>query len=160
IASAVKFNDATPVNPVEPVVSWNWNFGDGVFAATQNTSHIYTIPNVYNVILQVTTSFGCSDTTLIKVRVGAVPKPFFTASSICNNDSTRFSDGTTNPNNVSRVTQYIWDFGDGKILSGDSVNFGTAWNKGNVPVLPNPDSISGTYKNPFHKYRNYQTYVV
>jgi hypothetical protein len=160
IASAINFNDATPVNPVEPVVSWKWDFGDGAISSTQNTSHIYTIPSVYNVILQVTTSFGCSDTTLFKVRVGAVPIPFFTASSICNNDSTRFTDGTTNPNNVSRITKYIWDFGDGKILTGDSTAFGTAWNKGNVQVLPNPDSISGTYKNPFHKYRNYQTYHV
>jgi hypothetical protein len=160
IASAINFNDATPVNPVEPVVSWRWDFGDGASSSTKTTSHTYINPNIYSVTLQVTTSFGCTDTTLIKVRVGAVPVPFFKASSICNNDSTRFTDYTTNPNNVSRITKYIWDFGDGKVLSGDSVSFGTSWNKGNVSVLPNPDSISGTYKNPFHKYRNYQTYLV
>ncbi|MBI3483089.1 MAG: PKD domain-containing protein, partial [Bacteroidetes bacterium] len=160
IASAINFDDATPVNPVEPVVSWRWDFGDGAQSSTKTTSHIYTLPNIYNVTLQVTTSFGCSDTTLVKVRVGAVPLPKFKASSICNNDSTRFTDLTTNPNNVSRITKFIWDFGDGKILSGDSATFGTSWNKGNVPVLPNPDSISGTYKNPFHKYRKFSTYTV
>ncbi len=160
IASAINFDDATPVNPVEPVVSWRWDFGDGSGASTKTTSHTYINPNIYNVTLQVTTSFGCSDTTLVKVRVGAVPLPKFKASSICNNDSTRFTDLTTNPNNVSRITSFIWNFGDGKILSGDSTTFGTSWNKGNVAVLPNPDSISGTYKNPFHKYRNFSTYVV
>ncbi len=174
ISSAIQFNDQSPPTPTDPIVFWKWDFADGsapVFS--QNPSHIYTVPNVYKVIFQVATSFGCSDTTSTKVRVGAVPVVKFTASSICNNDRTRFTDRTTNPNHVSYITKYTWDFGDGtEPLVGDSIWY-TNWNKGLVfvdtvntlvpplyyKVIP-PDSAgsSGTFKVPLHKYAAYGTY--
>ncbi|GHN01324.1 hypothetical protein WSM22_28130 [Cytophagales bacterium WSM2-2] len=161
IASAINFNDASSVNSPETIIGWKWDFGDSSTPDTRpNPSHSYSTPSIYTVNLLVTSSFGCSDITSTQVRVGAVPVPKFIASSICNNDSTKFKDLTQNPNNVSRVVNYEWRFGDGKVLIGDSTAFGTAWNKGNVAVLPNSDSISGTYKNPYHKYKNYKTYAV
>jgi PKD repeat protein len=159
ISSAIQFNDASPPTPTDPIVFWKWDFNDGsapVFA--QNPSHTYGTPNIYKVILQVATSFGCNDTTSTKVRVGAVPLVKYGASSICNNDSTKFKDLTTNPNNISRITTYTWDFGDGTTLVGDSATLAAAnppvaWNKGNVYVSP-----GGTFKDPFHQYATFGTY--
>ena len=158
IASAISFNDASVVNPLEPIVSWRWDFGDGTPPVYgQNPTHSYSIPKIYKVILQTTTSFGCSDTTSTKVRVGAVPVTKFNVSSICNNDSTKFKDLTTNPGGVSRIVKYTWDFGDGSpLLVGDSTTYGTAWNKGNVEILPL--NVAGTFKNPFHRYTTASTY--
>ncbi len=127
ISSAIDFQDASPPTPTDPIVFWKWDFNDGaapVFA--QNPSHNYSTPKIYKVVLQVATSFGCSDTTSTKVRVGAVPLVKFGASSICNNDSTKFQDRTTNPNNVSRIIKYTWDFGDGNTLVGDSLTYGSS----------------------------------
>ena len=152
IASAINFNDASAVNPAEPIVSWRWDFNDGsasVFA--KNPNHTYSIPKVYKVLLQVTTAFGCSDTVSKKVRVGAVPSVKFKASSICNNDSTKFKDFTNNPGGVSRIVKFTWDFGDGSpLLIGDSTSYGAAWNKGNVQIAPM--NKAGSFKNPYHHY--------
>jgi len=156
ISSAIQFNDVSPSTPIDPIVFWKWDFNDGsapVFA--QNPSHNYSTPKIYKVVLQVSTSFGCSDTTSQKVRVGAVPVVKFDASAICNNDFTKFKDLTTNPNNVSRITKYTWDFGDGNIVVGDSATYGTSWNQGNVSV---PGGSAGTFKDPWHNYATFGTY--
>ena len=44
-----------------PIASWQWNFGDGGTATTQNTSHTYTNANTYLVKLIVTDINGCKD---------------------------------------------------------------------------------------------------
>ena len=44
-----------------PIASWQWNFGDGGTATTQNTSHTYATANTYLVKLIVTDINGCKD---------------------------------------------------------------------------------------------------
>ncbi|MEA2103900.1 MAG: PKD domain-containing protein [Candidatus Cloacimonadota bacterium] len=38
-----------------PIVSWDWNFGDGYSANVQNPNHIYEQPGTYSVSLQIVT---------------------------------------------------------------------------------------------------------
>ncbi|MFN5323585.1 MAG: PKD domain-containing protein [Bacteroidota bacterium] len=45
-------------------VSWFWDFGDGNTSTLQNPTHIYANPGTYNVSLTITTSNGCSYTTV------------------------------------------------------------------------------------------------
>ncbi|MEO7307149.1 MAG: gliding motility-associated C-terminal domain-containing protein, partial [Ferruginibacter sp.] len=46
-----------------PIASWQWYFGDGGQANTQNTSHAYTAAGTYTVRLIVTDINGCIDST-------------------------------------------------------------------------------------------------
>ena len=44
-----------------PVTTWQWDFGDGAAANTQNTSHSYPAVGTYNVKLIITDINGCKD---------------------------------------------------------------------------------------------------
>jgi gliding motility-associated-like protein len=46
-----------------PIASWQWDFGDGGLANTQNTSHAYGAAGTYTVRLIVTDINGCIDST-------------------------------------------------------------------------------------------------
>lgn len=48
------------------IVTWQWNFGDGQFAGTQNTIHFYRADGTFAVSLFITNSFGCNSDTVVK----------------------------------------------------------------------------------------------
>ena len=43
------------------IVIWAWDFGDGTTSSAQNSTHHYASPGTYNVTLNVTDEYGCSD---------------------------------------------------------------------------------------------------
>lgn len=59
-----------------PPYTWEWDFGDGGSAATQNPTHIYTTPGVFDVTLTVTdsTSDSVSDTTTATITQALEPE--------------------------------------------------------------------------------------
>lgn len=66
------FTDLTIQN--QPVVAWQWDFGDGSPQSTlQNPSHQYLLPGIYTVSLIVTTDIGCRFGTTKQVRVYPCP---------------------------------------------------------------------------------------
>lgn len=60
VPSAVQFMDTA--NPDVPIVSWNWDFGDGGTSTQQNPEHTYTDPGVYTVTLVAVNAIGCTTT--------------------------------------------------------------------------------------------------
>lgn len=54
-----------------PITSWQWYFGDGGQATTQNTSYAYLVAGTYTVKLIVTDQNGCKDSS--SVIVNALP---------------------------------------------------------------------------------------
>ncbi|MBS1637008.1 MAG: PKD domain-containing protein [Bacteroidetes bacterium] len=98
--------------------SWNWTFGDGGTAASQNPPYTYTtVANAtantnYTVKLVVNTSHGCADSLTKTVTVFSLPTPGFTADSACFNSPTHLVDASNGNGNA--LTGYIWDYnGDG-----------------------------------------------
>lgn len=68
------------------IASWQWYFGDGGTANTQNTSHAYTAAGTYTVKLIVTDSIGCKDSTSINVNaLAGVNAEAGADTSICTN---------------------------------------------------------------------------
>ena len=66
VSLPVLFNDTSSSTPTE----WNWSFGDGTAnATTQNTTHTYTTPGVYNATLTATNAFGSTSAT---TRIGVI----------------------------------------------------------------------------------------
>ena len=49
--------------------SWNWDFGDGTFATTQNPVHSYPVPGKYTVCLSIQTSDGCVDNICNEITI-------------------------------------------------------------------------------------------
>jgi PKD repeat protein len=59
INQPVNFNGGTSrAQPGHQIVSYAWDFGDGTFGSGQTTSHSYSLPRAYKVILTVTDDTG------------------------------------------------------------------------------------------------------
>lgn len=54
----VQFVDASVSDPLDPITSWEWNFGDGYTSHEQNPVHVYTKAGVWVPSLIVTTQHG------------------------------------------------------------------------------------------------------
>ena len=114
---SVHFID-TSYTPSNPIVSWQWNFGNGnTYNGHFPPTQTYPV-GIYDVQLIITTQSGCKD-TLIKndyVTVGHIDSVHFTYNPTiaCSNDNVQFTSSTyiSVPHNNNEVT-YFWDFGDG-----------------------------------------------
>ncbi len=58
-----------------PAYTWSWDFGDGGSAATQNPTHIYTAPGVFDVTLTVTDSTSSSASNTTTATITQAPEP-------------------------------------------------------------------------------------
>lgn len=63
---AVEFEDLSQSDPGRPIISWEWDFGDGTKSSEQHPRHIYTSPGKYGVSLTISDRAG---------RKAAVTKP-------------------------------------------------------------------------------------
>ena len=87
--STVNFTDLSSSN----TIGWNWNFGDGDTALSQNPSHAYTTPGTYYVSLN---ALGCSssdmayDTITVQGAPVATIVPDSLSASIACGDSATF----------------------------------------------------------------------
>ena len=94
-----------------PISSWQWAFGDGGTANTQNTGHQYQATGNYTVKLVVTDANGCKDSASIIVNVaGANSSDFSFELNACNPLSVQFISNAPLP-----VNNY-WSFGDNGTL--------------------------------------------
>ena len=68
--------------------SWNWDFGDNTSASIENPTHLYNDAGVFNVVLIVTNSQGCSDsiTKIVTVEEGMYVPNIFTPNNDLSND--------------------------------------------------------------------------
>ena len=98
------------VNSPDPVVKYEWNFGDGTTSSLQNPSHSFTDTSIYNVTAIITTQSGCSDTLTSFVHGGIKPKSNFKGAPnvICPLDPVKFTNLSS-----SIANSWFWAFGDG-----------------------------------------------
>lgn len=99
------------VNTNEPVVSYEWDFGDGTTSTQENPTHIYG-EGIFDIRLIITTASGCRDTAFVTggIRAGIRPTAAFDATprNTCAYMPVVFSDLST-----GTITDWFWDFGDG-----------------------------------------------
>ncbi|MEO9005475.1 MAG: PKD domain-containing protein [Ginsengibacter sp.] len=92
---------------------WEWDFGDGNFAATQNPGHEYANMGDFNVSLRITNNFGCvtTKTTPSFIHITSGVKAAFTntITKSCNAPSTI---SFLNASSGTGALTYHWDFGD------------------------------------------------
>jgi gliding motility-associated-like protein len=107
------FNDASTHAIGDPILSWNWDFGDASPTATataQNPTHTYTAQNTYTVQLIASTN-ECTDTVIQNFVVNIKPTADFNF-----NPTTGCPTVSVNFNNTSsNAISYNWVFGNGNI---------------------------------------------
>ncbi len=93
------------------LTNWQWNFGDALFATTQNSAHTYSSAGSYDVQLIVTSSVGCTDTLTQTVDAFEIPIAAYTATSDCPNNQiiVNFTDASTT--NTDALNYWYYDFG-------------------------------------------------
>ena len=100
-------------NSIRPLTDWNWSFGDGNFAATQNPIHQYTTAGLFDVSLFVMNDYGCTANVSFPdfVKVDEMPEADFQANQLisCAGQNIDFSDLSVSG---SPLTNWFWDFGD------------------------------------------------
>ena len=102
------FLDISIANPI-PLVSWMWNFGDGLSSTAQHPTHLYPGPGAYFVTLIVTNLEGCESTFSDSVYVLENPIAAFEADTVCVGEATNFTD-LSQP--LGQIISWSWDFGD------------------------------------------------
>ncbi|REJ85288.1 MAG: PKD domain-containing protein [Bacteroidetes bacterium] len=108
-------------------VSWFWDFGDGTTSTQQNPTHNFTRPGYHSVSLTITTSDGCSYTTMQSNSVYFTP---FGANFYGITQGGSFPMPVQFYANSVGATGWLWDFGDGT-----------------TSTLENPLHIFNTYGN-------------
>ncbi|MBI2968340.1 MAG: PKD domain-containing protein [Bacteroidetes bacterium] len=107
------FSDLSVI-PYGSISLRRWNFGDGSPASfLPNPDHVYPLYGTFVATLVVFSDRNCADTISKPVIVHPLPVPDFSATDVCLNDTTSFTDLSTIPtgSNVS----WDWDFDDGNI---------------------------------------------
>lgn len=92
------------------ITYWEWNFGDsGAVNYNPSVAHSYGDPGTYDVELEVTTIYGCSDSITQTVQIFPSPTAAFDATEVCQGFPTNFQSNSTPPADIIR---YEWNFAD------------------------------------------------
>ncbi|MEM6766366.1 MAG: PKD domain-containing protein, partial [Bacteroidota bacterium] len=107
----VDFTDASVAGD-QPILTWNWDFGDGNTSIAQNPSNTYTTPGTYTAILTTTDGSGCQLSSQVTINVYGLPAAEFNALDRigCAPEAITFVDQSTGP---APIASWNWDFGDG-----------------------------------------------
>jgi gliding motility-associated-like protein len=79
--TAVHFTDAS--ESFAPIVSYNWDFGDGASDNRKTPSHQYAGPGKYPVNLKIKGQDGCEKDSTITVTIGSIPTAAFQVFDTC-----------------------------------------------------------------------------
>jgi gliding motility-associated-like protein len=110
------FFDVSLPDPSEPVVAWNWQFGDAAASSDSAPRHLYGGFGFYTASLEITTFHGCKDTFVRQVEVFDQPIARFAYDPACEYDAVQFRDSSQ----FFEAVSYAWDFGDNSSGSGAS----------------------------------------
>lgn len=108
----VKFTDSTTFN--DPIVSFNWDFGDGNTSHVQHPVHQYKSPGFYTVSLDVLTQAGCVDTMRVRNVIKVVESPLTSItgdSVVCINGFMAHQGVFERPD--TSVVRWSWQFPNG-----------------------------------------------
>ena len=106
----IYFNNTSTVS-TGTLIGHTWSFGDGDSSFLENPYHIYDTAGIYNVVLTVTESNGCTNTDSMSITIQPTPLMDFTLSPVCVGDTMFFNNLSSVPSGT--FAGVSWDFGDG-----------------------------------------------
>ena len=126
----IYFNASASYDLDGTILSYFWDFGDGINATGMTVSHAYTDDGTYNVTLTVTDNDGSTSTAnAVKTVLNRGPVASFTetATSVLTNEAIYFNASQSYDPDGS-IVSYFWDFGDGTNATGMAVSHAYADN--------------------------------
>jgi hypothetical protein len=123
VGQLVQFADLTVVSLSSPIVSWQWDFGDGIYSSLQNPTHTYTSGGTYTVVLTVTNQCGCVGKYKVCIKVnnaGQVPLEIKCPSVVCENTIGHYTIANTCPG-------MVWTVNGGTIQSSTMSSIDILW---------------------------------
>ncbi len=123
----ILFDASASADANDIIVSFTWDFGDGVTTHGQTTSHTYTSEGEYIVVLTVEDSKGGRSRSVESVAVRLANPPVADFSLLLPSAAEpRAGDPMVFRSESSRASvdlvSWTWDFGDGSIAEGESVH--------------------------------------
>ncbi|MCU0286626.1 MAG: PKD domain-containing protein [Acidobacteria bacterium] len=121
----VYFNASGSSDPDGSIVKFQWDMGDGAIVSGEKITHRYAEPGTYNVLLEVTDNSGNTGNTSKTITVVDNQGP--TASFVYSPLAPKVGDqvyfnGANSSDPDGTIKSFHWDFGDGGIGNGESVN--------------------------------------
>ncbi len=109
----VQFLDST-ISADSNILSWLWDFGDGITSTLKNPIHTYTTSGNFNVTLQIGNNSGCLSSitkkSFVQINTGVLAKFTNNTPSSCSAPVIiNFQNQSTGTGTLS----YQWSFGDG-----------------------------------------------
>ncbi len=112
------------------ITSYQWDFDYGSpnllnpsyiasNASVANPKQQYFVEGVKNVVLIVTNTDGCKDTTLKLTTIYAIPTALFSANNVCLNTQSLFI-STSSINAPDSISQYQWDYNNDGVTDNTS----------------------------------------
>ncbi len=94
------------------IVQWNYNFGDGNSSAEKNPTHTYNYISSFDIGLEVISSAGCKNDTIIPAVIQVHPKPIseFQASALFTSE---LHSEISFLNQSEGATFFVWSFDNG-----------------------------------------------
>jgi gliding motility-associated-like protein len=114
IGDGVQVTDQSTADAGTKIVSWLWDFGDGIISTIQNPPvHTYSTYGNKIIKLTVTIDAGCSSTMADTIHVSPLPVAGFGVQKtpLCDTRAIRFRDSSTVAE--GKIVLWQWNFGDG-----------------------------------------------
>ncbi|HJS93253.1 MAG TPA: PKD domain-containing protein [Solirubrobacteraceae bacterium] len=119
----ISFDGTGSSDPDGTIVSYAWDFGDGVMGTGASATHAYAGPGTYTVRLTVTDRAGQKTTVSRPVTVYAQPWATFSYSPLLpvEGAASTFSAAASGADPSTMISAYAWNFGDGTTATGPTV---------------------------------------
>lgn len=121
----VQFNASGSLDTDGAIIKYVWNFGDGDSATGPSPVHVYQNPGTYTVRLTVTDDSGTttnSGSDEMTVTVNHFPIADAGQDRVGEPEQMFVFDGSASIDPDGKISEYIWDFGDGIIETGSKVS--------------------------------------
>lgn len=115
----IVFDGGKSYDPDGFIVSYTWEFSDGVKFYGRVTSRIFYILGTYSVTLTVTDSDGASSSMVSFITVLNNPPVANAGPDLAGKTSTKFTfDGSKSFDKDGTIVSYVWKFSDGLMIAG------------------------------------------
>lgn len=104
----VNFGDSS--TSATPIVSWEWDFGDGGTSTEQHPTYTYADTGIYDVTLVIVNDLGCTDTLTRTNYIFVYTPP---VADFLDNDTVICPGELDFIDQSQFATDWFWDFGDG-----------------------------------------------